>query len=99
MSSSVGSSLNTSGTIGSQSSSASDSSWWSTNKDYPYTATLSALGNPDLILLDYVQVNPLFNGIPHHTKGIYQIIGITNSIAKDGFFSDLSLIKMSDQLS
>lgn len=66
---------------------------------FPFNGTLKVLGNPDINILDNVDVLPMVGNTAHHSKGRYIVTAVTDDIGTDGYITTLSITKMSDMLS
>lgn len=66
---------------------------------FPFNGTLKVLGNPDINILDSIDILPMVGNTAHHSKGRYIVTAVTDDIGLDGYTTTLSVTKMSDSLS
>lgn len=73
---------------------------WSFATQYCYKASMTTMGIPceapitGLMQVNAIMVSSQGVGYKHHTSGIYMIIGKTDTISNNGFYTDFELCKM-----
>lgn len=71
--------------------------WWTQMVKFPITASLTIKGLlKPIMLMDYINIDVLFYGVPHITSGVYAIVGQTDRLSGIGYTTTLSLIRVSN---
>ena len=71
--------------------------WWTQMVKFPITASLTIKGLlKPIMLMDYINIDVLFYGVPHITSGVYAIVGQTDKLSGIGYTTTLSLIRVSN---
>lgn len=75
-----------------------DINWFNEEKNYNYEGTLEVIGIADGldICKTVVDIEPMINGQPHHTAGLYVVKGITDQVGSSGFTTTLDVYKYSE---
>lgn len=75
--------------------SAAKSSWWTNMTEFPIkgSLTIKGLTRPS-ILMSYVKVNVMFNGIKHTSSGLYIITKQTDTIDSSGYKTTLEVLRV-----
>lgn len=69
--------------------------WWTQMVKFPITASLTIKGLlKPIMLMDYINIDVLFYGVPHITSGVYAIVGQTDRLSGIGYTTTLSLIRV-----
>ena len=81
---------------GKQLAEADDENWWNNVTQYPVQATLTLRGllRP-AILATYVKLNVYYYGRKHISSGVYIITGENDTISGSGYYTTLSLQRVS----
>lgn len=79
----------------------SEKTIWTQYSTYSYKATLTTIGIPmEIPLMTRFMIIPLLYGKAHHTRGVYMVTSMTDSIDSSGFTTTFNLIKLySDEIS
>ena len=72
-----------------------DETWWKAVTNYPISANLKLTGllKPSM-LMEQIKINTLFYGKQDIASGLYSVIGQTDNIDSNGFFTSLSLLRV-----